>query len=136
MSYAFGGDILIRRALVDGYNDLDSRNFTVEVFHDAWKQPGDIATLPVIIKRSPIVNNSSKYIYDNSHVKLKSVSLRYRVPVEKMKVPFESLEVGINGSNLHYWFMEASPEGRNGVAELRNPYPEMRTFTLNINTTF
>ncbi|MBC6400935.1 MAG: SusC/RagA family TonB-linked outer membrane protein [Ekhidna sp.] len=136
MSYSYGGDVLINRSFIDGYNDLAFRNTSLNIYYDAWQAQGDQAALPILVQGNPITHNSSKYVYDNSHIKLKSVSLSYRFPVEKLNLPVKTLDIGLNGSNLHYWFREKSPNGRNGVAELRNPYPEMRSFTLSINTTF
>ena len=128
--------MLVSRPLIDGYNDIEFRNPSVNVFYDAWYEQGDRASLPVVTKGNPIVNNSSKYVYDNSHMKLKSISLGYSLPVEKYKLPLKSLDISLNGSNLFYWFREKSPDNVNGIAELRNVYPEMRTYTLTINTTF
>ncbi|MGD1962029.1 MAG: SusC/RagA family TonB-linked outer membrane protein [Fulvivirga sp.] len=136
MSYSYGGDLLIRRSLIDGYNDLDFNNKSVNIFNESWMQPGDIANFPVVAEQNPIVSNSTKYVFDNSHIKLKSVSLRYQKRLNDVKLPIESLAITLNGSNLHYWFKEKSPDGGNGIAELRNPYPEMRTFTLSISAAF
>ncbi|MCG8386977.1 MAG: SusC/RagA family TonB-linked outer membrane protein [Cytophagales bacterium] len=135
-SYTYGGDVLVSRPLIDGYNDIEFRNPSVNVFYDAWYEQGDRASLPVVRKGNPLVSNSSKYVYDNSHIKLKSISLGYSLPVEKYKLPLKSLDISLNGSNLFYWFREKSPDNVNGIAELRNVYPEMRTYTLTINTTF
>ncbi|MEL6560238.1 MAG: SusC/RagA family TonB-linked outer membrane protein, partial [Bacteroidota bacterium] len=136
MSYEVGGDFFVQRSLIDNYNDLVFRNPPVEVFYDAWRSPGDVAILPVITTFNPIVNNSSKYVYDNSHLKLKSVTIKYHIPLEEHKLPLNSLDVSLNGSNLYYWFREQTPEGRNGIAELRNQYPEMRAFTLRVSAAF
>ncbi|WP_170064473.1 SusC/RagA family TonB-linked outer membrane protein [Polaribacter glomeratus] len=136
MSYAYGADMLVDRVLYDNYNVLTNRNINVNIFEDAWFNPGDIAIHPIIINNNPLITNSTKYLFDNSHIKLKSVSLSYNFPVKKYNFPVNSLSVVFNGSNLYYWFKDISPEGKNGIAEFRNQYPESRNFTLGINTTF
>ncbi|MEH6537686.1 MAG: SusC/RagA family TonB-linked outer membrane protein [Psychroserpens sp.] len=136
MSYTYGADFLVDRTLYDNYRVLSNRNISVNVFEDAWFNAGDNAIHPVIANSNRIISNSSKYLFDTSHIKLKSVSLIYNLPVNKYKLPLKSLSFVLNGSNLHYWFKDKSPKGKNGVAEFRNQYPQMRTFTLGINTTF
>ena len=136
MSYTHGSDYLVDRNLYDNYRILSNRNISVNVFEDAWFKVGDNAIHPIIANNNRIISNSSKYLFDESHIKLKSVSLSYNLPVNKYKLPLKSLSFLLNGSNLHYWFKEKSPDGKNGIAEFRNQYPEMRSVTLGIKTTF
>lgn len=135
MSYTVGGDQLIGREVLDGYNSFINRNLGVNAFYDAWRALGDIATLPALTN-SVSVSNSSRYVYDASNVQLKSVSISYNLPVADWKIPLRTCTINANGSNLFYWFADRSPAGRNGIAELRNVYPQMRTFSIGINTTF
>lgn len=134
-SYTYGGQQLVDRTLIDNYNSLQFRNLNVNAFYDAWRQPGDVARYPAITNTVSVVN-SSRYIYDTSNIQLKSVSLNYTIPVDQWKLPLKTLSVNINGSNLFYWFKDKSEDGRNGIAEFRNIYPQMRTFSLGLNTTF
>jgi len=136
MSFTYGADIMIDRVLFDNYRVLSNRNISVNIFEDAWFNQGDEAIHPIIINDNPLISNSTKYLFDTSHIKLRSVSLSYNMPVKKLKIPLNSLSFTLNGSNLFYWFKNKSPKGKNGVAEFRNQYPESRTFTLGINTTF
>ncbi|WP_124979790.1 SusC/RagA family TonB-linked outer membrane protein [Nonlabens xiamenensis] len=135
MSYSYGGDQLISRNIIDGYNVLTNRNLNSNTFFDAWRNPGDIAFSQAPSNVQGIIN-SSRYVYDSSNIQLKSVSLAYNFPTEKWKLPVKTLSINANGSNLYYWFNEDAPEGRNGIAEFRNVYPQMRTFSLGINTSF
>lgn len=136
MSYTYGADFLVDRELFDQYRVITNRNISVNVYEDAWFNPGDDAIHPVIVNNNRLISNTTKSIFDSSHLKLKSVSLSYNMPVKKYNLPLRSLSFILNGSNLHYWFKDKSPKGKNGVAEFRNSYPEMRTFTLGIKTTF
>ena len=136
MSYTYGGDQLVDRVLYDNYRVLTNRNINVNIFEDAWYNPGDIGENPIIINDNPLITNSTKYLFDSSHIKLKSISFRYNFPVQKYNTPLKTLSFTFNGSNLYYWFKDTSPKGKNGIAEFRNQYPESRTFTLGISTTF
>lgn len=136
LAYSYGADMLVDRVLYDNYRILTNRNISVNVFEDAWYAQGDRAIHPIVVDNNPLISNSTKYVFDTSNIKLKSVNLSYNLPVEKYNLPLKALSVFFNGANLHYWFREKSPEGKNGVSESRNTYPEMRTFTLGINTSF
>lgn len=136
LSYAFGQDILVDRNLVDNYRVLFNRNLSVNTFDEAWQQQGDIANYPLISKNNRIISNASKYLFDASHIKLNAINLSYQLPVYKTKIPLKTVSIFVNGSNLHYWFVSKSPKNKNGVAEFRSAYPEMRTFSLGINTSF
>jgi TonB-linked SusC/RagA family outer membrane protein len=136
LSYAVGQDFLVGREILDNYRVLINRNINANVWDQAWQQPGDIAHYPIISNRNPIVANSTKYIFDESHIRLRTVNLSYNVPLKESKTPFKSLSVFLNGSNLMYWFFNPEDNFSNGVAEFRSVYPEMRTFTIGINTSF
>jgi hypothetical protein len=134
-SYEYGADQLVDRNIIDGYNVLLNRNLNVNAIDEIWRNPGDLATYPVPTN-SVSVSNSSRYIYDTSNIQLKSVTLSYQAPVDQWKLPVNSLSFNVNGSNLYYWYKNGSESGRNGIAEFRNTYPQQRTFSLGINTTF
>ena len=136
LSFASGQDGLVGRELIDNYRVLENRNISVNVFEDAWQQQGDIAQLPIISDSNPIISNSSKYLFDESHIKLRAINLSYDLPVDKVNVPFKSLSFFANATNVAYWYKNKSPEGKNGVAEYKNVYPEMRTISLGLNATF
>ncbi len=136
MSYSYGADILVDRTIFDNYRVMTNRNINANIIDDAWFNQGDNAIYPIISNSNRIISNSTKYLFDSSHIKLKSVSLSYSLPVQKYRLPLKSLSFNLNGANLHYWFKNKSPNGKNGIAEFRNTYPEMRTFTIGVNTTF
>ena len=135
-SYAIGQDVLIARDLVDNYRVLFNRNLSVNIWAQAWQQQGDIARYPIISNSNRIIANSSKYLFDESHLRLRTINLGYNVPLDKWKLPLKSLNLFANGSNLFYWFFNPENDFGNGIAELRSVYPEMRTFTIGLNATF
>lgn len=136
ISFAAGQDALIDRNLLDNYRVLFNRNISVNVWEEAWQQQGDIARYPRVSNNNRIISNSSKYLFDESHVKLKSINLSYDLNPKKMNLPLKSLSMFLNGSNLGYWFFDKGNSSGNSIAELRNVYPEMFTISLGLNTTF
>lgn len=136
VSFATGQDALMDRNLIDNYRVLFNRNISANVWDEAWQQQGDISRYPRISNSNPIVSNSSKYLFDESHIKLKSINLSYDFQTRKMKLPLKSLNLFVNASNLGYWFFNRGSDSANGIAELRNVYPEMLTISLGLNTTF
>lgn len=135
-SFASGQDDLIDRVLIDNYRVITNRNISVNVIDDAWQQQGQVAELPIISDSNPIISNSSKYLFDESHIKLRTVNLSYNLPVDKIDIPFKSLSFFINAANLKYWYKNKSESGKNGVAEYKSVYPEMRTISLGLNANF
>lgn len=135
-NYSLGGDKLVQSEYIDKYSNLSSRNMSVNAYLHSWQQPGDIAWYPAVTKSTVKVSNSSKYLYSTSNIKLQSVNISYRLPVQKWNLPLKSLRIYANGSNLYYWYFSKSKEGVNGIAELKNIYPQMRTISFGINADF
>ncbi|WP_347838782.1 SusC/RagA family TonB-linked outer membrane protein [uncultured Draconibacterium sp.] len=135
-NYSIGGDELISSEYVDKYTNIFNRNMSVNAIEGSWKEPGDIAYYPSVGKTNPLVNNSTKLLYSNSHVKLQTINVSYAMPAQKWGLPFTTLSVFANGSNLYYWYMDKSPDGLNGIKELKNVYPEMRTFSFGVKAGF
>jgi TonB-linked SusC/RagA family outer membrane protein len=135
MSYTLGADKMIAKERLDQYRLITNQNMPVNAYLDSWKQPGDIALYPSVTNNNPLISNSTKYIYSNSHVKLKSINLSYNFKMDKLKL-IKGMRIFLNGSNLYYWFLDKTPEGSNGIAELRKQYPEMRTYSFGVNANF
>jgi len=87
MSYNWGADAFLAREFLDNYNTLINRNLSVNIFEEAWYNQGDIANYQAITEEKEIISNSTKYIFDTSHIKLKSINLGYNFPLEQMKTP-------------------------------------------------
>ncbi len=127
--YSYGGKILINNINENNGRNLSNRNQSVNLL-DRWQKPGDITNIPLLSASSnPLVYTSSKYIYDNTFIRLSNVSVSYTLPkkiTDKIKA---TITVFGNGANLGYWYNQKSPEGRNGVREYRFNFPEAQTFT-------
>ncbi|MCF8381375.1 MAG: SusC/RagA family TonB-linked outer membrane protein [Bacteroidales bacterium] len=136
MSYAYGSETMVQKEVLDHYNVISFRNLSTNAYYGSWRNPGDIALYPAVVKNNPLVGNSSKYLYNESRIKLNSVNMSYDIRIENEKNPFTKISVFVNGSNLYYWYLDKSPKNMNGIAELNNVYPEMRTISFGINANF
>ena len=135
-SYQIGGEYLADYQLISQYNFTTSRNLSVNAF-DYWRGPGDTAALqPLVSNTNPIAANMSKYLYDATFIKLSNINLTYTIPVRTLKVPLDQLSVFLDVSNVAYWYKDKSPAGRNGIREFRFTYPQARTISLGVKTSF
>ncbi len=134
MSYSIGGEKLIDDDKIDKYNILSYSNMGVNAYYQAWREAGGITGYGAISERGT-VPNASKYLYSTSHIKLSSVSLSYRVPLNKVSF-IKSLSFNATGTNLYYFFFQDSPEGQNGITEFYKTYSDMRSFTFGLNASF
>ena len=135
--YSFGAKTLIDYINENNGRNLPERNMSVNLL-DRWQKPGDITNIPKLStgvsgQGNPIVSNSSKYVYDDTFIKLSNVGISYQLPkkvTEKLKGV--SVTVYGNGTNLLYWYKQDSPRGRNGVREYKYSFPEAQSFTWGV----
>ena len=135
-TYEWGADKLVNYRNEWNGNNLDNRNQSVNLM-DRWREPGDITTIPRLsrIARSGIrfVPNSSRYVYDETHIKLANVSVIYALPKKIARaIKATNISIAANGTNLFYWYRNDSPDGRNGIREYRFSFPEAQAFTLGL----
>ena len=134
-SYKYGADKMVNRDLISNYRITTNRNLSVNAY-DYWRGPGDIATQQAPTNNEQILFNSSKYLYDTSHIKISSVSLSYNVPVQNFNIGFKSLSVNCNVTNPAVFYKVKSPKGKNGIKEFMYTYPQARTWTLGLKASF
>ncbi|MCS3529330.1 SusC/RagA family TonB-linked outer membrane protein [Chryseobacterium sp. JUb7] len=135
INFEWGGDALVGSELIDKYSNLVNRNMSVNAL-DYWMVPGDIAENRKPTSKTTIPN-TSKYVYDNSHVKLQNVNINYQLPLSTIKNSFiKNASIFIDCTNVLYWYKEKSPTGKNGIREFRYLYPEMRTFSFGFKANF
>ena len=98
--------------------------------------------------KTPGINNTntsslydSRWLYSTDFIKLKNVTLGYKIPLRKKKV-LSSARIYIAGENLLMWHKYDggySPETNNGGRTDDydyGSYPQARTFTFGVNLTF
>jgi len=136
LQYSYGADFMLSsRYYGDGAN-IQNSNMGVNLL-DRWQGPGDVTDVARLSRIARQIANSSRYVYDLSYIKLSNVSLSYRLPEKYAKKIFtKSLSAYVNATNLAYWYKDKSPEGRNGIKELRYTYPEARTISAGLNFGF
>lgn len=135
-SFRYGDEILIQDDLESKYSVLINRNLSVNAL-DRWQKPGDIALMPRVDPSNPIFPNSSRFLRDNSHIKIQNINLNYQFPISKIKSKWiKGLGFSVDISNVVYFYREKSLRGRNGVAEYSYLYPEAQTLTFGFQTSF
>ncbi|WP_333662039.1 SusC/RagA family TonB-linked outer membrane protein [Chishuiella changwenlii] len=134
-NFQIGGDILINGELIDKYNISGNRNMSVNAL-DYWTGPGDTNALNAKPASKAPIANSSKYVYDNTHIKLQNVSFSYQLPIKKDTSFIDAASIFMDVSNVLYWYKEKSPHDRNGVREFKYLYPEMRTYSMGFRVNF
>jgi len=93
------GNEIYNATRIDLEGMFDSKNQSVSVL-DRWQQAGDITDIP---KPGNInnVRNSSRFIEDGSYVRLKSVTLSYKLLTKNSGVKFiKDMSVYVTGRNL------------------------------------
>ncbi|MNY13839.1 hypothetical protein D3C86_1469910 [compost metagenome] len=104
---------------------------------DYWTTPGVSATNHIPRNNNQIIPNSTKFLYDNTFLKLQNINLSYRIPLEKKQNNFvKNASIFMDCTNVLYWYKEKSPQDKNGIREFRFMYPEMRTLSFGFRANF
>lgn len=121
------------------WNDGNKAQYAIQESQlDRWQEPGDIALHPQRIWGGNMGsdNYSSRFLLDNSYVRLKNISLSYNIPknlIQKIKI--NSLNVYAQASNYFTWATQdiMDPEQRmNGYTNFEMPNVKTMTFGLKI----
>jgi len=134
ISYEFGADKLMPYAARDMEKEkqLYLYNKSINLL-DRWQKPGDVTNIPRLAQDVTFNDSSSRYLYDQTNISLRSISLNYSFPrhiCESIKLANAS--IGVNVSNIYTWYKEGGESGRNGIAEYRYPFPQSRTFAFQL----
>lgn len=139
LSYEWGGNLMLPynafRFNSDGAQIMIHNQSVNQL--DRWQEPGDQTDIPELSVNNHPVKNTTRNLFDRTHIHFRNVSLSYKLPdhlVEKLKL--DMLRININVDNLGYWYKSDSNPDRNGIAEYRYTYPVSRTFTLGLNAKF
>lgn len=107
---------------------------------DRWTALGTSNSMPRAVYGDPNNNNrtSSRYIEDGTYLRIKNVTLSYKVPIglQRKKV-FDYVKVYLSGQNLFTFtkYTGFDPEvSSNGIDN--NVYPLTRTLSLGLNVGF
>ena len=140
--FSYGNDIFNgTRIYIEAMKGSDNQSVAVL---RRWKQPGDITDIPRATEEDPNNNNriSSRFIEDGSFLRLKTLSLGYNVPKDKLnRMKIENLRVFASAYNMLTFtnYSGMDPEVHySGDDDLRMgtdffTYPQPRTFTIGVN---
>lgn len=134
----YGNDVFNANRL---YNEAMSitTNQSIAVL-GRWTGPGTSNSMPRAIYGDPNNNNraSSRYIEDGSYLRIKNVTLSYKIPTDSMKNKiFDYAKVYLSGQNLFTFtkYNGFDPEvSTNGIDN--NIYPVTRIVSLGLNVGF
>ncbi len=125
----------------EGYFDLgeelntDGANFSANQWAIAlnrWQQPGDITDVPRALINNPNGGlTSTRFLYDESYVRLQNVSLGYTLPSDLVNsLGMSNISFKLSGQNL--WVHTDFP----GYDPTSEAYPLPRTITFGANLSF
>ncbi|TRZ43196.1 SusC/RagA family TonB-linked outer membrane protein [Robertkochia solimangrovi] len=132
-SYQFGSEYLVSNSLISQYNVTYNRNLSVNAF-DYWRNSGDNVLQP-IPANNPVISNLSKFVYDDSYIRISNINLSYQIPLPENSF-LDTFSIFTDISNVAYWYMDEAPKGLNGIREFRFSYPQARTISCGIKTSF
>ncbi len=142
--FSYGNDIYsnlkFMRNWVFAYNNVSTNAL------NRWRKQGDITNYPKPTRTDPMQNTnrvSSRWIEDGSYLKLKSVSLSYKVPsrfIKRLKV--SGIKAYVTAQNLITWthYTGYDPDV-SSYSNLRlgiddGSFPQSRTFIFGLNINF
>lgn len=112
----------------DSYNVLN----TVK---DSWTPTNASNTLPLATNARPFSYIDSRYVQSASYLKLRNLTIGYKIRVESLKTVIESIRLYATASNLFTItpYKGYDPEVSSGTDS--GIYPSSRTFTFGVNVT-
>lgn len=142
-NFSFGNELFLNPR--DGASSLNgTSNFSVDVVNNRWTGAGTSNSVPRAIAFNTWNDqNSTRFLESGSFVRIKTVTLGYNLPLNKLKY-FTKLRVYASAMNLFTFtnYTGFNPEASDfletetfGLDEFNSP-PALRTFTLGINANF
>lgn len=143
---SWGGQIFETNGRVQNDNGRmgigDFSNTSQYVYDNRWQKPGDITDVPkYVYLNTPSNDQSSRWLYDGSFVRLKRLELAYSFPNFILEKTFlGSLRLNLGADNLFTFVKDKrltnDPEigGITGAASFDTPL--IKTFYLGLNASF
>ncbi|TRX13424.1 SusC/RagA family TonB-linked outer membrane protein [Flavobacterium gawalongense] len=134
----YGNDVFNANRLYNEAMSITTNQSTAVL--GRWTGPGTGNSMPRAIYGDPNNNNraSSRYIEDGSYMRIKNVTLSYKIPTDSMKKKFfDYAKVYLSGQNLLTFtkYKGFDPEvSTNGIDN--NIYPVTRIVSLGLNVGF
>lgn len=139
MTYNIGGysfSTFSRNMVSDGLYIM-SQNVSVNEL-DRWQNPGDIAASPKQMWgiSSGSVMNSTRFLFNRTHLRLKNISLGYNLPAQYLKrTGFTNGNLSLIVDNIAIWTLYDKKD-RNTYGQSMSGYPTEISYSLGLNLTF
>ncbi len=139
LTYKIGGyafSTFGRNVSSDGYN-IDADNQSVNQL-DRWQKPGDLALSPKPIWKysTRSTMNSTRYLYNTTHFRLKNVALGYSLPAKWLKrTGISACNVNFIVDNLNVW-TPYDKKDRNSYRQSMSGYPMETTYSVGLELSF
>ncbi|MGQ1889739.1 SusC/RagA family TonB-linked outer membrane protein [Thermophagus sp. OGC60D27] len=139
LNYVIGGygfSSFGRGTSSDGLNIM-SENQSVNQL-DRWQEPGDLALSPKPIwgVSTSSTMNSTRYLYEKTHLRLQNISLSYNLPKYLLeKVNLNGCRISFIADNLGLW-TPYDHSDRNSYRQSMSGYPMETMYSLNVNFSF
>ncbi len=144
---SYGNDIYSLSMASQCYNYSGSRgiNTLSEVLYNYWTEDNPNSKYPALNAASTSsLKMSDRFVYDGSYIRLKNLSLTYRIPVEKVKW-LKGASVYVSAQNLltftKYPFIDPDVNTYGGSSSVNQgiddySYPYARSFTFGVKLNF
>ncbi|WP_034041509.1 SusC/RagA family TonB-linked outer membrane protein [Wocania ichthyoenteri] len=131
-NFSFGGKLLDTdySGLINTFESAGGSNHPDVV--NRWQQPGDITDYPLLLaSNNDFAGRSSRFLFDNDYVRLKSLTFGYNLPASAMeKIGFSSIRLFIQADNILTWQSHKGIEPEQSFAgTTNNRSPLSKTFT-------
>jgi TonB-linked SusC/RagA family outer membrane protein len=148
LSLTYALDFKLYNGSKAGLRDQRWWNNSLEVYKTAWKQPGDITSIPKPVMNDNVSNGSSIPIFENvergDYMKVRSVSLGYTIKKLPADIGIEKIRVYAQVFNAFVLtnYTGSDPEvSANGNSNLtpgidRNTAPQARSYSFGVNISF
>ncbi len=108
--------------------------------YNAWQKPGDVTDVPRFTDRNTDLGNntSTRFLYDGSYVRLKNVSLGYKVPKSLLgRARLANARIYVSAENLFTWAKHKGMDPEVAIdGTANNEIPILKTFTVGLNFGF
>lgn len=140
-NYRYGNKI-VNKARMEAENMYTDNN-QVTTTNWRWRQEGDITEVPrAVYKQAYNWVGSDRYVEDGSFMRLKYLTLRYALPLDKLKlinISQASVSLTINNLFCLTRYSGTDPEvgyGSYGVSTDNSKTPRAKSWTLALSATF
>ncbi|MGQ1909524.1 SusC/RagA family TonB-linked outer membrane protein [Marinifilum sp. RC60d5] len=135
IAFEYGADRMLPYAARDMENIKTFHLYNKSVnLLDRWQNPGDITDIPRLDQNISFNAYSDRFLFDQTNISLRSVSLKYDFPEHICQVlKLNRASVSANVSNIYTWYKDPGKSNRNGLKEYRYTFPQSRIFAFQLN---